>query len=1069
MDAHTLNAWTRFALQKGGIGSCTALVDNPATDAEDLMFMTGEKIIVLRRLDDAAESPTRDDAIGSSRRKSNTHEDAWFLGYCEGVVGKFRGAHVQIHGKLKKPVLMRRSGQGQIRESSTQPMSQGAAASLPESQVPVGLPVSSVDSEGEDGSQTADRSPRTRVATTSDRASLGKSIIAEASSSVGHMSNGRSSPNDNVGSTAHNVASGSALPSLNRQASYRSTSQDSDDSDTILPWARPPVSAKSSQPSDRVDTSAAAAARVQVRGPSGLEVEEPSPVESRGGYSTGSGHKSVGSGHIPNSPSQDSNITASTDESEDDFSAGSRRDHTFSIYDVYGRDSVAFPNFSLQGMLPASETAQSIKLESEKHPTPPLAPEHVRANMLEARIAPTGDVAARLRASPSGRRPNAAPDPRAPPHQGRAVASNLRYQVEANSPQSDVAPELPLPPAGPRPALSSASAPGSPALVQNDARLSGPRSGLAPIDTSRQPPFADARQGQPPHVLSHLRIPQQGTIPAGPRSSESPSSAVAMPQGVPRPGQTLPTGFGPGGFIPANGNEVRSGSPGPRGMQGELMSASPTGSHLPPGVLNAVGPKRASSDRTSQRERIGSGQLRKNPSNPSPGSYGGSPIPAPRSRAGGSFVDVLSPPPRSVGGSRSPSPLATSPAGTIGKLPSPIDPSMMSRSVSPAGSLPVPMSRPNGAALGAMNGRSASYGPSSPGFDAKGFRLGLGPPCRSETEDADAVAKWREIIADNDLTAAKKSRKVRKLVQAGIPASIRGQAWLFLSNASVRRRPGLFEQLCVTSRSVKGKKGKEVLYETIEKDVSRTYPDNRMFEEGSSGKADLEAILKAYVHYNPIIGYTQGMGLLVGMFLLHMAAEDAFWLLCALLRDIHMEGYYSTEMKQMHIDGVILGQLLQSMDAPLASKLQSLGVEPINFTPNWLLPLFCRVLPWPTVIRVWDVFFYEGPQWILQTSLSVIRIIRQHLMAASGPSASEDVLRLLLHPPPQELTPENVISCACTVKLKDGEMRKLSRNASKLVRDSQGGRGRRGSAAPLSAGAGGGPNAAAAPVVPARR
>lgn len=79
MDAHTLNAWTRFALQKGGIGTCTALIDNPATDQEDLMFMTGEKIIVLRRLDD-------DETGGGKRRSaaaaSTSDADAWFLVSC---------------------------------------------------------------------------------------------------------------------------------------------------------------------------------------------------------------------------------------------------------------------------------------------------------------------------------------------------------------------------------------------------------------------------------------------------------------------------------------------------------------------------------------------------------------------------------------------------------------------------------------------------------------------------------------------------------------------------------------------------------------------------------------------------------------------------------------------------------------------------------------------------------------------------------------------------------------------------------------------------------------------------
>lgn len=43
-------------------------------------------------------------------------------------------------------------------------------------------------------------------------------------------------------------------------------------------------------------------------------------------------------------------------------------------------------------------------------------------------------------------------------------------------------------------------------------------------------------------------------------------------------------------------------------------------------------------------------------------------------------------------------------------------------------------------------------------------------------------------------------------------------------------------------------------------------------------------------------------------------------------------------------------------------------------------------------------------------------------------------MQILLHPPQVNLTPGNVLACAFSVKLKDGEIRKLSRNASKLVR-----------------------------------
>lgn len=78
MDAHTLNAWTRFALQKGGIGSCTALIDNPATDLEDLMFMTGEKITILRRLDEGGSDDAQKSAQSGSSATTRD-ADPWFL------------------------------------------------------------------------------------------------------------------------------------------------------------------------------------------------------------------------------------------------------------------------------------------------------------------------------------------------------------------------------------------------------------------------------------------------------------------------------------------------------------------------------------------------------------------------------------------------------------------------------------------------------------------------------------------------------------------------------------------------------------------------------------------------------------------------------------------------------------------------------------------------------------------------------------------------------------------------------------------------------------------------------
>ncbi|KZT68516.1 hypothetical protein DAEQUDRAFT_656014, partial [Daedalea quercina L-15889] len=92
MDATELGRWSRFAA-KGGIGKCTALQDYVAEEPEDLMFMKAhdDEITVLMQLGE---------------------QEDLFLGYCEGVIGRFRASYVRFHGRLKKPVMTKRSSSG---------------------------------------------------------------------------------------------------------------------------------------------------------------------------------------------------------------------------------------------------------------------------------------------------------------------------------------------------------------------------------------------------------------------------------------------------------------------------------------------------------------------------------------------------------------------------------------------------------------------------------------------------------------------------------------------------------------------------------------------------------------------------------------------------------------------------------------------------------------------------------------------------------------------------------------------------------------------------------------------
>lgn len=43
-------------------------------------------------------------------------------------------------------------------------------------------------------------------------------------------------------------------------------------------------------------------------------------------------------------------------------------------------------------------------------------------------------------------------------------------------------------------------------------------------------------------------------------------------------------------------------------------------------------------------------------------------------------------------------------------------------------------------------------------------------------------------------------------------------------------------------------------------------------------------------------------------------------------------------------------------------------VEPVLYMTEWFLCAFTRTLPWSTVLRVWDMFLFEGKRYIWQHS-----------------------------------------------------------------------------------------------------
>ncbi|RIB13064.1 rab-GTPase-TBC domain-containing protein [Gigaspora rosea] len=283
----------------------------------------------------------------------------------------------------------------------------------------------------------------------------------------------------------------------------------------------------------------------------------------------------------------------------------------------------------------------------------------------------------------------------------------------------------------------------------------------------------------------------------------------------------------------------------------------------------------------------------------------------------------------------------------------------------------------------------------------------------------DRETKWVAFLGSMDPSMARDSRKIKKLVRLGIPESVRGKAWQFMAGVHKYRKKGVFDKL--------RNKEKLPIYDDIEKDIDRCYPDHIHFREKGFGQEDLFNILKAYAHYDTVVGYCQGMGRLVGMMLMQIPAEDTFWLLVATIEE-YMSGYFSPDLPQIKVDSRIFDLLLLEHNPKLAQHFRNEGVDPILYIPKWFLTIFTMVLPWSSVLRIWDVFYFEGVKLFFRVGLAILDCTRDYILNHC-PTISE-ILEFLGSIPHELLTPDVLLDAAFKIKLKRSTIKRLTKKAS---------------------------------------
>ncbi|VVB02689.1 unnamed protein product [Arabis nemorensis] len=226
------------------------------------------------------------------------------------------------------------------------------------------------------------------------------------------------------------------------------------------------------------------------------------------------------------------------------------------------------------------------------------------------------------------------------------------------------------------------------------------------------------------------------------------------------------------------------------------------------------------------------------------------------------------------------------------------------------------------------------------------------------------------------------------LVRGGAPMALRGELWQAFAGVKKRRVENYYQNLLAADSLGNDIEQEQMQHADekglstdplavvekwkgqIEKDLPRTFPGHPALDD--DGRNALRRLLTAYARHNPSVGYCQAMNFFAALLLLLMPEENAFWSLVGIIDD-YFNDYYSEEMIESQVDQRVLEELVRERFPKLVHHLDYLGVQVACVTGPWFLSIFINMLPWESVLRVWDVLLFEGNRVMLfRTALALM-------------------------------------------------------------------------------------------------
>ena len=228
--------------------------------------------------------------------------------------------------------------------------------------------------------------------------------------------------------------------------------------------------------------------------------------------------------------------------------------------------------------------------------------------------------------------------------------------------------------------------------------------------------------------------------------------------------------------------------------------------------------------------------------------------------------------------------------------------------------------------------------------------------------------KWQYMLEHYKTYQSIKRFKLKSRTRKGIPDNLRSYVWQLFAGKDKLVIKGLFEKL-----------DKEPINKNSEfsiiKDLDRTYPLCQLFKEKyGKGQRNLFRVLSNYSKYNKNIGYVQGLGYLAALFLIYMDEESAFYMLHAVIKNYEMEGLYLPGFPDLKKKFYVLLNLEKKFIPEIYNILKRDEALPSFYASEWFMCLFCKKVKPNILVRIIDVFLYEGYKVIYRFAIAFLKM-----------------------------------------------------------------------------------------------